>query len=304
MPSLKDLKLRISSVRSTQKIASAMKMVAASKLRRAQEEVEANRPYAARIERIMGALAAGPEHEQHGFPLLQGTGCDRKRLLVVMTSDRGLCGAFNSSLVRKLCKDIRALLSSGYTIQLACVGRKGFELLRGEFAQLIVHTHQDLGRQRSLYAEAEQIGRYILDRFGQQQFDVCTVYANHFRSVISQIPTAHQLVPVKPRQAQRARPRELLHQAGDDESLLSHYEYEPDEQTVLQALLPYNLKTQLYRLLLESRASEHGARMTAMDNATRNAGDMIRRLTITYNRTRQAYITKELIEIISGAEAL
>lgn len=302
MPSLKDLKLRISSVRSTQKITSAMKMVAASKLRRAQEEVESNRPYASRIERIVGALAAGLE--KHHFPLLQGTGRDQSRLLLVMTSDRGLCGAFNSSLVRQVRQAIRSLEASGKTVQLICIGRKGYELLRGGFAHLIAHAYHDIGRQCSLYAEAERIGRYLIDQFEQQQFDLCTVYANHFQSVISQVPTAHQLIPIKPRQVTRSRPRELLHQAGDDESALSHYEYEPDELSVLQALLPYNLITQLYHLLLESRASENGARMTAMDNATRNAGDMIRRLTITYNRTRQAYITKELIEIISGAEAL
>ena len=291
MPSLKDLKTRINSVKSTQKITSAMKMVAAAKLRRAQEQAEAARPYAERMERVLGALA-GSMAGQDGAPaLLAGRGRDQVQLVVVMTSDRGLCGGFNSTIVRGARRLIRDLLAQGKTVKILCVGRKGRDQLRRDFSALIIGTLEDVGRPKLGFAAAQTIAERLATMYEAGEFDVCTLIYNRFKSVITQIVTIQQLIPFAP-------------PAGGEPADRPFYEYEPDEAEILAALLPRNLSMQVYRALLENAASEQGARMTAMDNATRNAGDMINRLTINYNRTRQAYITKELIEIISGAEAV
>ena len=290
MPSLKSLRSRINSVKSTQKITSAMKMVAAAKLRRAQEQAEAARPFAERMSRMLGSLAsslAGAE----GPPLLAGTGKSDVHLVVVATSDRGLCGAFNSSIVRDARQLIRQLQSEGKTVKILCVGRKGRDQLRRDYGRLIVETMEEVGRRSLSFADAQRITDRILAMFEAGEFDVCTIIYNRFKSAISQVVTRQQVIPF---------PLE----AASGEEAGAVYEYEPSEEEILAALLPRNLAVQIYRALLENAASEQGARMTAMDNATRNAGDMIRKLTLNYNRTRQAAITKELIEIISGAEAV
>ncbi|GIK99402.1 MAG: ATP synthase gamma chain [Alphaproteobacteria bacterium] len=292
MPSLKDLKNRINSVKSTQKITSAMKMVAAAKLRRAQEQAEAARPFAERMERVVGSLAASMAGQEGAPAMLAGTGRDQTHLLVVITSDRGLCGAFNSSIVRAARRTIRDLQAEGRTVKLLCVGRKGRDQLRRDHGKLIVGTIEDVGRPRLGFDAADAIAQRLTSMYEAGEFDVCSVLYNKFKSVIAQIVTLQQLIPFAP-------PAETVEAGGG-----VVYEVEPDESEVLAGLLPRNLAVQVYRALLESAASEQGARMTAMDNATRNAGDMINKLTITYNRSRQAYITKELIEIISGAEAL
>ncbi len=293
MPSLKDLKNRIASVKSTRKITSAMKMVAASKLRRAQEQAMAARPYAERMERMLGSLAASLKGEGDAPKLMSGTGADHVHLLIVITSDRGLCGAFNGSIVREARKQILALKNAGKQVKVLCVGRKGAQLLRRDFASHIIGSTEDVGRKKLSYADAEKIAQQVLTLFDESQFDVAKVIYNKFKSAISQIVTTQQLVPFAvPETAENA------------DSVKAAYEFEPDEATILTELLPRNLGVQLYRALLESLASEHGARMTAMDNATRNSGDMINKLTLVYNRTRQAYITKEMIEIVSGAEAV
>ena len=290
MPSLKDLKVRINSVKSTQKITSAMKMVAAAKLRRAQEQAEAARPYAERMERVLGSLAAGMAGRDDAPPLLVGTGREAKHLVVVMTSDRGLCGGFNSTIVRGARRLIRELLGKGRQVKVLCVGRKGRDQLRREFGPLIVATLEEVGRPRLGFAAADGVARRLILMFESGDFDLCTIVYNKFKSAMTQIVTVQQLVPFAGA-AQTGAPQVV-------------YEFEPDESEILAELLPRNLAVQVFRALLENAASEQGARMTAMDSATRNAGDMINRLTINYNRTRQAYITKELIEIISGAEAL
>ncbi|PWC82831.1 ATP synthase F0F1 subunit gamma [Azospirillum sp. TSH100] len=294
MPNLKDLKNRISSVQSTRKITSAMKMVAASKLRRAQEQAEASGPYAERMGRMLSSLAANVQDSGNGPKLMTGTGADKVHLLVVISSDRGLCGAFNGSIVREAKRQITRLQGEGKTVKLLTVGRKGRDQLRREFASLIVESYEDVGRRRLGFSDADMVATKVLAMFDAGEFDVCSVVFNKFKSAISQIVTVQQLIPF-------AVPGEAA--AATDE-VKPLYEFEPDEEQILAELLPRNLSIQIYRALLESAASEQGARMTAMDNATRNAGDMINKLTITYNRTRQAYITKELIEIISGAEAL
>ncbi len=295
MPSLKDLRMRIDSVKSTQKITSAMKMVAAAKLRRAQENAVAARPYAERMARMLGSLATSLQSAEGAPALLAGTGRDEVHLLVVMTSDRGLCGAFNSSIVREARRLMRDLTDQSKQVKILCVGRKGLTLLRRDSADLIVDSLQDVGRRTLSYDDAQSIASRIHDMFEAGEFDVCTLVYNRFRSAIAQVPTRKQIVPLSP--------------AGDgddnwDPGGNAVYEYEPDEREILDILLPRNLGIQVFGALLENNASEHGARMTAMDNATRNAGEMIDSLTLNYNRTRQAYITKELIEIISGAEAL
>lgn len=299
MPNLKDLRMRIASVKSTQKITSAMKMVAAAKLRRAQEQAEAARPYSERMERMLKSLAAGIPAGAGGPALLAGTGKDDTHLLVVMTSDRGLCGGFNTSIVREARALIRRLQADGKNVKLLCVGRKGRDVLRREFAHLIVGDMVDVGRRSLGFSDAEQISNRVLEMFGAGEFDVCTVIYNQFRSVINQVVTAQQLIPFAVESD-----AEGDGEAAAAESQRGVYEFEPDEQEILEYLLPRNLAVQVFHSLLENAASEHGARMSAMDNATRNAGDMIDGLTLTYNRTRQAFITKELIEIISGAEAL
>jgi len=294
MPSLKDLKVRINSVKSTQKITSAMKMVAAAKLRRAQEQAEASRPYAERMERVLAALAASAAGRDGAPALLAGTGKDQVHLLVVMTSDRGLCGAFNSSIVRQARRMARELKRDGKEVKILCVGRKGRDQLRREFAGDIIATIEDVAKPRLTYQAAEKIADRVRHMFENGEFDVCTLIYNKFKSAMTQIVTAQQLIPFAPGGA--------ANENADAQMTL--YEYEPDETSILAELLPRNLGMQVYRALMENAASEQGARMSAMDSATRNAGDMINKLTITYNRSRQAYITKELIEIISGAEAL
>jgi len=306
MPNLKDLRVRIASVKSTQKITSAMKMVAAAKLRRAQEQAEAARPYAERMERMLASLAAASAGREGAPELLAGKGRDQVHLLVVSTSDRGLCGGFNSSIVREVRRRITKLRSDGKTIKLLCVGRKGRDQLRREFADAIIDTIEDVTRPRLRFDAAEAIAKRIAQMFEAGEFDVCTIYYARFQSAISQIVTAQQLIPFAPAEgdgAEATEPSGASDGASGGDSL-AVYEYEPSEEDILAALLPRNLAVQVFRALLENNASEHGARMTAMDNATRNAGDMIDNLTLTYNRTRQAVITSELIEIISGAEAL
>ncbi|MGE0719659.1 MAG: F0F1 ATP synthase subunit gamma [Alphaproteobacteria bacterium] len=295
MPSLKDLRVRINSVKSTRKITSAMKMVAAAKLRRAQEQAEAARPFAERMERMLGSLAGSLASADGAPPLLAGTGKDQVHLLVVATADRGLCGAFNSSIVREARKQIRALLSAGKQVKILCVGRKGRDQLRRDYDRLIVDTITDFQRPRLSYEKAAKIAERIAELYAAGEFDVCTIVYNRFRSAITQIVTVQQLIPFAP-------PAKAATETTQEAQPV--YEYEPDEEQILADLLPRNLAVQVYRALLENNASEQGARMTAMDNATRNAGDMIGRLTLVYNRSRQAAITKELIEIISGAEAL
>ncbi|MBF5093169.1 F0F1 ATP synthase subunit gamma [Azospirillum sp. INR13] len=295
MPNLKDLKNRIASVQSTRKITSAMKMVAASKLRRAQEQAEASGPYAERMGRMLSSLAANVQDSGNGPKLMTGTGADKVHLLVVISSDRGLCGAFNGSIVREAKRQIVRLQGEGKTVKLLTVGRKGRDQLKREFASLIVESYEDVGRRRLGFSDADMVATKVLSMFDAGEFDVCSVIFNKFKSAISQVVTVQQLIPF-------AVATEAAEAAGSEAKAM--YEFEPDEEQILAELLPRNLSIQIYRALLESAASEQGARMTAMDNATRNAGDMINKLTITYNRTRQAYITKELIEIISGAEAL
>lgn len=295
MPSLKDLRVRINSVKSTRKITSAMKMVAASKLRRAQTAVEQARPYAERMERMLGALA-GSLAGQAGAPaMLAGTGKDDVHLVVVVSSDRGLCGGFNTAIARNAKALVAELLAEGKTVTIMTVGRKGRDQMRRDFAKLMGQTYEGLGRKGVTFVEANQVADKIAEMFSAGEFDVCTVVFNKFRSAISQVPTRQQLIPF---------PVPTLAGADEDDGPKAIYEFEPSEEGILADLLPRNLAVQIFKALLESNASEQGARMTAMDNATRNAGDMINRLTLRYNRTRQAQITKELIEIISGAEAL
>ncbi|MEM1399630.1 MAG: F0F1 ATP synthase subunit gamma [Pseudomonadota bacterium] len=297
MPSLKELKNRIDSVKSTQKITSAMKMVAASKLRRAQEQAEAGRPYAEHMARMLASLSSSAKGAG-GPKLISGTGSDQTHLLVVMTSDRGLCGGFNSNIAREVRRQVRSLRDQGKTVKLLCVGRKGRDNLARDHADLIVDSFTDVGRARLSFDDANQIADRLLAMFETGEVDVISVIYNRFESAISQIVTKHQLAPLAPEEAEDSEdePQEDLGGAV--------YEFEPSEEQILAVLLPRNVAVQVYKSLLESAASEQGARMTAMDNATRNAGDMINRLTLEYNRSRQAAITKELIEIISGAEAV
>jgi F-type H+-transporting ATPase subunit gamma len=294
MPSIKTLRVRINSVKSTQKITSAMKMVAAAKLRRAQQQAEAARPYAERMSRMLGSVASSLAGSDSASPLLVGTGQDKVHLVVVATSDRGLCGAFNSSIVRGARQLIRTLQADGKTVKILCVGRKGRDQLRRDYARLIVDTIDEVGKRRLAFSEAQAIAKRIVQMYEAGEFDVCTIVYNRFRSAMTQIVTRQQIIPFPPPEGETA--------AADTGGAI--YEFEPSEEDILADLLPLNMAVQVFRALLENAASEQGARMTAMDNATRNAGDMIKRLTINYNRTRQAYITKELIEIISGAEAV
>jgi F-type H+-transporting ATPase subunit gamma len=293
MPSLKDLRNRIGSVKQTQKITSAMKLVAASKLRRAQEQAEASRPFAERMSEMLANLGASVASVEGAPLLLAGTGGDQVHLLVVATADRGLCGGFNASIARGARLRIRELRESGKQVKVLCVGRKGRDMLRREFGSLIVDTIEGVGRRRLEYQEAAAIAERLERMYEAGEFDVCTIVFNRFRSAIAQILTYQQLIPVEPAAVDR-----------DAAEVTAVYEFEPDEQSILAELLPRNLAVQIYRALVENAASEQGARMTAMDNATRNAGEMIESLTLVYNRTRQAQITKELIEIVSGAEAL
>ena len=294
MPSLKDLRVRIASVKATQKITKAMQMVAAAKLRRAQEAAEAARPYAERMSAVMDNLSAAIGSGGDAPPLMTGTGKDDVHLLVVCTADRGLAGSFNSQIARLARDHVRKLLAAGKTVKIITVGRKGYDILRREYASLIIERFEMRDVKQIGFGNAQNVARKVIQLFNEGEFDVATLFYSRFKSVISQVPTARQLIPV-------ATP-----EAGGEtlDGATAVYEYEPDEGAILTDLLPRNIAVQIFRALLENVAGEMGAKMTAMDNATRNAGDMINRLTITYNRQRQAQITKELIEIISGAEAL
>ncbi len=290
MPSLKSLKVRIKSVRSTQKITKAMKMVAASKLKHARERAEAAAPYADKMAKIVMSLAANAEQPLPGqVSLLTGTGKNNTHLVVVVTSDRGLCGAFNSSILKASRKKIDSLLASGKEVKVICLGKKGFDLLKGQYGSKIIMHKDGIGKKGVKFTEAHEIAEKILELFETKQFDVCNIIFNKFKSVISQIVTDQQIIPL-----------EVVEQSNAAVA----YDYEPEEKEILEQLLPKNIAVQAYRALLESSASEQGARMSAMDSATRNSGEMIKKLNLQYNRTRQAYITKELIEIISGAEAV
>jgi F-type H+-transporting ATPase subunit gamma len=296
MPSLKDLRVRIRSVTSTQKITAAMKVVAASRLRRAQEQAEAARPYAQRMERVLASLAVRMTGLPSAPPLLVGSGRDATHMIIVATSDRGLAGGFNASILRETRRRVRELEAAGKRVMILTVGRKGRDGLRRDYGRLIRDSLTDIGRRRLSFDEARDIAERILVLFRADAFDACTIIYNRFRSAITQIVTAQQLIPFPP-------PDET--EAGTVSAAVGGvYEFEPSEEEILGELLPQNLAVQIFTALLENAASEQGARMTAMDNATRNAGEMIDRLTMTYNRTRQAAITKELIEIISGAESL
>lgn len=293
MPSLKDLRNRISSVKATQKITKAMQMVAAAKLRRAQSAAESARPFAEKMNAVLTNIAAGSAGGDATPKLLAGTGRDDVHLLLVATAERGLCGAFNSSIARLAREHVRRLQSSGKTVKILCVGKKGADILKRDYAALMLEG-VDMSHVKSVaYADAHGVGEKIVEMYDAGEFDVCTIFYNEFRSVISQIPTAQQLIPA-----------DLSSESEGPDMGGAIYEYEPGEDEILEDLLPRNVSVQIFRAMLENAASEQGARMTAMDNATRNAGEMIKKLTLSYNRQRQAQITKELIEIISGAEAL
>jgi F-type H+-transporting ATPase subunit gamma len=292
MASLKDMRVRIAATKATQKITKAMQMVAASKLRRATAAAEASRPYAERMERVLGNIAASVAGNPGAPKLLTGTGADRVHLLLVCTGERGLCGPFNSAIVRLARERAEALAADGKEVKFFCVGRKGFDQLKRQYESRIVET-VDLRSVRQIrFEHADGIGRNIVARFDSGGFDVCTLFFSRFKTVMAQVPTAQQLVPA------------VFAPAAAGERNGAVYEYEPDEEEILAELLPRNISVQIFRALIENTASFYGAQMTAMDSATRNAGEMIRKQTLAYNRTRQAMITKELIEIISGAEAV
>jgi len=288
MASLKDMRVRIAATKATQKITKAMQMVAASKLRRAQVAAEAARPYTERMGKVLGSIASAVAGSDSAPKLLAGTGSDQVHLLVICTAERGLCGPFNSAIVRLARERINSLTAQGKDVKILCVGRKGFEQLRRQYGKLVLETVELRGIKQIGFEQADMIAKKIVALFDAGGFDVCTLFFSRFKSVIAQIPTPQQIIPPVFEKAETA----------------AAYEYEPEEDEILAELLPRNLSVQVFRALLENAASEQGARMSAMDNATRNAGEMIRKQTLTYNRTRQAMITKELIEIISGAEAL
>ena len=292
MASLKDMRVRIASTKATQKITKAMQMVAASKLRRAQSTAEAARPFATKMEAVISNIAAAAANSPNAPALLRGTGKDQVHLLVVCTGERGLCGAFNSAIARLAREHAINLMNAGKEVKFFCVGRKGYDQLRRQFEKQIVE-HVDLRGVRQLgFRNAEDIAKMVIARFDGGEFDVCTLFFSRFRSVIAQVPTAQQIIPP------------VFDGKATDALGGAVYEFEPEAEDILQDLLPRNVAVQIFRALLENAASFYGAQMTAMDNATRNAGEMIRKQTLIYNRTRQAMITKELIEIISGAEAV
>jgi F-type H+-transporting ATPase subunit gamma len=294
MASLKELKNRIGSVKQTQKITSAMKLVAASKLKKAQEQAEAARPFAERMSGMLTNLAAGVADKSNAPKLLAGSGEDKVHLLIVATADRGLCGGFNSSIARGARKKIAELQAEGKTVKVLCIGRKGRDQLRRDHNEKVIETIDGVGKARLTYEEAAAIALKVEQLYDAGEFDVCTIVYNQFKSAITQILTLKQLIPVETPESDEAESSEAK----------AVYEFEPEEDAILEELLPRNLAVQIYGALTENAASEQGARMSAMDNATRNAGEMINKLTLVYNRTRQAKITSELIEIISGAEAL
>ena len=291
MASLDDLKKRISSVKSTQKITKAMKMVAAAKLRRAQESAEKGRPYSEKMNNIILNLSSGISDKENAPKLLSGTGEDKVHLCVVMTSDRGLCGGFNSNIIKKAKLYFQNLSENGKELKIITVGSKGYDQLKRVYHDKIIENISFKESKNTNYFDADKVGKIIIEKFEKKEFDVCTIFYNQFKNVITQIPQEQQIIPLK-----------MLEEK--DQSSDMGYEFEPDEDEILGNLLPKNISTQIFKAMLENSASEQGSRMSAMDNATRNAGEMVDKLTIEYNRSRQAAITKELIEIISGAESL
>ena len=292
MPSLDDLRKRITSVKSTQKITKAMKMVAAAKLRKAQENAEKGRPYSEKMNNIILNLSAGVSDPQSAPKLLVGTGKEDVHLCVVLTSDRGLCGGFNSNIIKKAKNYFEKIKKEGKSLKIITVGSKGYDQLKRQYGTYIVENISFKDSKNINYFDASEVGSLIIDKFQKNDFDVCTIFYNKFKNVISQIPQAQQIIPLESLDKNK------------EENLEISYEFEPDEDEILSNLLPKNISTQIFKAMLENSASEQGSRMTAMDNATRNAGDLVDKLTIQYNRSRQAAITKELIEIISGAESL
>ncbi len=290
MASLDDLKKRISSVKSTQKITKAMKMVAAAKLRRAQESAERGRPYSQKMNNIILNLSSGISDKENAPKLLAGTGEDKVHLCVVMTADRGLCGGFNSNIIKKAKSYFQKLSDSGKKLKIITVGSKGYDQLKRAYKDNIIENISFKESKNANYFDADKVGKILIQKFEQKEFDVCTIFYNQFKNVITQIPQEQQIIPLKINEEEKS----------SDEN----YEFEPDEDEILGNLLPKNISTQIFKAMLENSASEQGSRMSAMDNATRNAGEMVDKLTIQYNRSRQAAITKELIEIISGAESL
>ena len=290
MASLDDLKKRISSVKSTQKITKAMKMVAAAKLRRAQESAERGRPYSQKMNNIILNLSSGISDKENAPKLLAGTGEDKVHLCVVMTADRGLCGGFNSNIIKKAKSYFQKLSDSGKELKIITVGSKGYDQLKRAYKDNIIENISFKESKNANYFDADKVGKILIQKFEQKEFDVCTIFYNQFKNVITQIPQEQQIIPLKIKEEEKS----------SDEN----YEFEPDEDEILGNLLPKNISTQIFKAMLENSASEQGSRMSAMDNATRNAGEMVDKLTIQYNRSRQAAITKELIEIISGAESL
>ena len=290
MASLDDLKKRIASVKSTQKITKAMKMVAAAKLRRAQESAEKGRPYSEKMNNVILNLSTGISDKENAPKLLSGTGNDKVHLCVVMTSDRGLCGGFNSNIIKKAKSYFSKILDEGKELKIITVGSKGNDQLKRVYGNKIIENISFKESKNANYFDADKVGKIIIDKFEKKEFDVCTIFYNQFKNVITQIPQEQQIIPLKINEEEKS----------SDEN----YEFEPDEDEILGNLLPKNISTQIFKAMLENSASEQGSRMSAMDNATRNAGEMVDKLTIQYNRSRQAAITKELIEIISGAESL
>ena len=291
MASLDDLKKRIASVKSTQKITKAMKMVAAAKLKRAQDSAEKGRPYSKKMNNIILNLSEGISDKENAPKLLSGTGKDQIHLCVVMTSDRGLCGGFNSNIIKKAKNHFSKLSSEGKELKIITVGSKGNDQLKRVFGDKIIENISFKNSKNANFFDAEKVSKIIIEKFQKEEFDICTIFFNQFKNVITQIPQAQQIIPLKT-------------DINDKEKSEDNYEFEPDEDEILTNLLPKNISTQIFKAMLENSASEQGARMSAMDNATRNAGEMVDKLTIEYNRSRQAAITKELIEIISGAESL
>ena len=291
MASLDDLKKRISSVKSTQKITKAMKMVAAAKLRKAQEGAEKGRPYSDKMNNIILNLSKNISEKENAPKLLSGSGADKIHLCVVMTSDRGLCGGFNSNIIKKAKSYFQKILDENKTLKIITVGSKGFEQLKRAYEDKIIEKISFKESKNTNYFDADKVGKIIIEKFQKEEFDICTIFYNQFKNVISQIPQEQQIIPLK---------SEINKEKVEDDN----YEFEPEEDEILSNLLPKNISTQIFKAMLENSASEQGSRMSAMDNATRNAGEMVEKLTIEYNRSRQAAITKELIEIISGAESL
>jgi F-type H+-transporting ATPase subunit gamma len=292
MPSLDDLKKRIKSVKSTQKITKAMKMVAAAKLRKAQESAEKGRPYSQKMQNIILNLTRSINDPQNAPKLLVGTGEDKKYLCVVLTADRGLCGGFNSNICKLAKNNFKKILSEGKDLKIITVGSKGFDQIKREYSKYVIKKFSFKEKKQITFEEANIVGNEIISLFNQNEFDKCILFFNNFKNVITQIPQAQQIIPTE------------VNKNDESEEKKFSYEFEPEEDEILEELLPKNISTQIFKALLENAASEQGSRMTAMDNATRNAGDLVDKLTINYNRSRQASITKELIEIISGAESL